>query len=66
MCVSYRLWAYVRSLSDPVYMSGPPALIHACLCVWQDKELRDVGDWRKNIEDKSGMDGRKKMFEAEA
>lgn len=35
------------------------------LC-FQEKELRDVGDWRKNIEDKSGMDGRKKMFEAEA
>ncbi|XP_004069414.1 troponin I, fast skeletal muscle [Oryzias latipes] len=32
----------------------------------EEKELRDVGDWRKNIEDKSGMDGRKKMFEAEA
>nr|XP_057932367.1 troponin I, fast skeletal muscle-like [Doryrhamphus excisus]XP_057932368.1 troponin I, fast skeletal muscle-like [Doryrhamphus excisus] len=32
----------------------------------EDKELRDVGDWRKNIEDKSGMDGRKKMFETEA
>ncbi|KAJ3596608.1 hypothetical protein NHX12_003012 [Muraenolepis orangiensis] len=32
----------------------------------EDKDLRDVGDWRKNIEDKSGMDGRKKMFEAEA
>ncbi|KAK7916514.1 hypothetical protein WMY93_012275 [Mugilogobius chulae] len=32
----------------------------------KDKDLRDVGDWRKNIEDKSGMDGRKKMFEAEA
>ncbi|KAF3706130.1 Troponin I, fast skeletal muscle Troponin I, fast-twitch isoform [Channa argus] len=31
----------------------------------EDKELRDVGDWRKNIEDKSGMDGRKKMFEGE-
>ncbi|XP_030645828.1 troponin I, fast skeletal muscle-like [Chanos chanos] len=32
----------------------------------EDKELRDVGDWRKNIEDKSGMDGRKKMFETES
>ncbi|XP_076861747.1 troponin I, fast skeletal muscle-like isoform X7 [Brachyhypopomus gauderio] len=32
----------------------------------EDKELRDVGDWRKNVEDKSGMDGRKKMFESEA
>ncbi|XP_034079055.1 troponin I, fast skeletal muscle-like, partial [Gymnodraco acuticeps] len=32
----------------------------------EDKELRDVGDWRKNIEDKAGMDGRKKMFETEA
>lgn len=40
-----------------------PALICGRL-VFQ--ELRDVGDWRKNIEDKAGMDGRKKMFEAEA
>ncbi|XP_076589093.1 troponin I, fast skeletal muscle-like [Chaetodon auriga] len=32
----------------------------------KEEELRDVGDWRKNIEDKAGMDGRKKMFEAEA
>ncbi|KAK2834367.1 hypothetical protein Q7C36_015068 [Tachysurus vachellii] len=32
----------------------------------EDKELRDVGDWRKNIEDKAGMDGRKKMFESES
>uniref|UniRef100_A0A8C2L1W8 Troponin I type 2b (skeletal, fast), tandem duplicate 2 n=1 Tax=Cyprinus carpio TaxID=7962 RepID=A0A8C2L1W8_CYPCA len=30
----------------------------------EDKEA--VGDWRKNIEDKSGMGGRKKMFESEA
>lgn len=31
--------------------------------VWssQDKQLRDVGDWRKNIEDKSD---RKKMFDS--
>ncbi|XP_034033214.1 troponin I, fast skeletal muscle-like [Thalassophryne amazonica] len=34
--------------------------------VKEEDNLRDVGDWRKNIEDKSGMDGRKKMFEAEA
>ncbi|XP_053498016.1 troponin I type 2a (skeletal, fast), tandem duplicate 2 isoform X1 [Ictalurus furcatus] len=32
----------------------------------EDKELRDVGDWRKSIEDKAGMGGRKKMFETEA
>ncbi|KAK5927352.1 hypothetical protein CgunFtcFv8_012516 [Champsocephalus gunnari] len=32
----------------------------------KEEELRDVGDWRKNIEDKAGMDGRKKMFETEA
>ncbi|KAJ8343263.1 hypothetical protein SKAU_G00305920 [Synaphobranchus kaupii] len=32
----------------------------------EDKEMRDVGDWRKNVEDKAGMDGRKKMFEGEA
>ncbi|KAJ8252612.1 hypothetical protein COCON_G00219240 [Conger conger] len=31
----------------------------------EDKDLRDVGDWRKNVEDKAGMGGRKKMFEAE-
>ncbi|KAI1903961.1 hypothetical protein AGOR_G00000790 [Albula goreensis] len=30
----------------------------------EDKDA--VGDWRKNIEDKAGMDGRKKMFESEA
>ncbi|XP_075693081.1 troponin I, fast skeletal muscle [Rhinoderma darwinii] len=32
----------------------------------KEKDLRDVGDWRKNIEEKSGMEGRKKMFESEA
>lgn len=32
----------------------------------EDKQLRDVGDWRKNIEDKSDMGGRKKMFESDA
>ncbi|NP_001417878.1 troponin I type 2a (skeletal, fast), tandem duplicate 2 isoform X1 [Danio rerio] len=32
----------------------------------ENKDLRDVGDWRKNIEDKTGMGGRKKMFESEA
>lgn len=31
--------------------------------MFQEKQ---TGDWRKNIEDKAGMDGRKKMFEAEA
>ncbi|KAM9765265.1 troponin I, fast skeletal muscle-like [Menidia menidia] len=30
------------------------------------EEEKQTGDWRKNIEDKAGMDGRKKMFEAEA
>ncbi|XP_077482789.1 troponin I, fast skeletal muscle-like [Stigmatopora argus] len=34
------------------------------------KEVKDedkqTGDWRKKIEDKAGMDGRKKMFETEA
>lgn len=32
----------------------------------QERDLRDVGDWRKNIEEKSGMEGRKKMFETES
>ncbi|XP_048040831.1 troponin I, fast skeletal muscle-like [Megalobrama amblycephala] len=32
----------------------------------KEEEKDAVGDWRKNIEDKSGMDGRKKMFESEA
>ncbi|XP_067235101.1 troponin I, fast skeletal muscle-like [Chanodichthys erythropterus] len=30
------------------------------------EEVTDVGDWRKNVEDKAGMGGRKKMFEGEA
>ncbi|XP_016299416.1 troponin I, fast skeletal muscle-like isoform X2 [Sinocyclocheilus anshuiensis] len=32
----------------------------------KEEEKESVGDWRKNIEDKAGMDGRKKMFESEA
>ncbi|KAI1889876.1 hypothetical protein AGOR_G00167430 [Albula goreensis] len=32
----------------------------------KEEEKEAVGDWRKNIEDKAGMGGRKKMFEAEA
>lgn len=27
---------------------------------------KQTSDWRKNVEDKAGMDGRKKMFETEA
>ncbi|XP_041845407.1 troponin I, fast skeletal muscle-like isoform X1 [Melanotaenia boesemani] len=30
------------------------------------EEEKQTGDWRKNVEDKAGMDGRKKMFETEA
>ncbi|XP_072527389.1 troponin I, fast skeletal muscle-like [Salminus brasiliensis] len=32
----------------------------------KEEEKESVGDWRKNIEDKAGMGGRKKMFETEA
>ncbi|XP_030649170.1 troponin I, fast skeletal muscle-like [Chanos chanos] len=32
----------------------------------KEEEKEAVGDWRKNIEDKAGMDGRKKMFETDA
>uniref|UniRef100_UPI003AADF412 troponin I, fast skeletal muscle-like isoform X2 n=1 Tax=Centroberyx gerrardi TaxID=166262 RepID=UPI003AADF412 len=32
----------------------------------QKEEEKQTGDWRKNIEDKAGMDGRKKMFETDA
>ncbi|XDV52649.1 hypothetical protein PO909_021354 [Leuciscus waleckii] len=32
----------------------------------KEESVEQVGDWRKNIEDKAGMDGRKKMFEGEA
>ncbi|XP_029945617.1 troponin I, fast skeletal muscle-like isoform X2 [Salarias fasciatus] len=32
----------------------------------KDEVREQTSDWRKNVEDKSGMDGRKKMFEAEA
>ncbi|CAJ1050029.1 troponin I%2C fast skeletal muscle-like [Xyrichtys novacula] len=31
----------------------------------KEEEVK-TGNWRKNIEDKAGMDGRKKMFETEA
>lgn len=42
-----------------------PSTIHTNTTIPpQEKDLRDVGDWRKNIEEKSGMEGRKKMFEA--
>ncbi|XP_064841572.1 troponin I, fast skeletal muscle-like, partial [Oncorhynchus masou masou] len=30
------------------------------------EEVKDAADWRKNIEDKAGMDGRKKMFESDS
>uniref|UniRef100_UPI0037E8F9FD troponin I, fast skeletal muscle-like isoform X1 n=2 Tax=Semicossyphus pulcher TaxID=241346 RepID=UPI0037E8F9FD len=30
------------------------------------EEEMGTGDWRKNIEDKAGMDGRKKMFQTDA
>ncbi|XP_026176208.1 troponin I, fast skeletal muscle-like [Mastacembelus armatus] len=30
------------------------------------EEEKQTGDWRKNIKEKAGMDGRKKMFETEA
>ncbi|XP_045564437.1 troponin I, fast skeletal muscle-like [Salmo salar] len=29
------------------------------------EEVKDAADWRRNIEDKAGMDGRKKMFESD-
>ncbi|KAG5839114.1 hypothetical protein ANANG_G00201500 [Anguilla anguilla] len=32
----------------------------------KEEEKEAVGDWRKSIEDKAGMGGRKKMFESEA
>ncbi|XP_056595173.1 troponin I, fast skeletal muscle-like isoform X2 [Triplophysa dalaica] len=32
----------------------------------KEESAEQVGDWRKNIEDKAGMGGRKKMFESEA
>ncbi|XP_057268949.1 troponin I, cardiac muscle-like [Pezoporus wallicus] len=30
----------------------------------EEKESREVGDWRKNVDALSGMEGRKKKFEA--
>ncbi|XP_070763635.1 troponin I, fast skeletal muscle-like isoform X1 [Enoplosus armatus] len=32
----------------------------------KEEVCKQTGDWRKNIEDKAGMGGRKKMFETEA
>lgn len=34
-----------------------------CVCVLQEKTV-EVSDWRKNVEAMSGMEGRKKMFDA--
>ncbi len=42
----------------------PPVLTSDVFVFPQSAE--QVGDWRKNIEDKAGMGGRKKMFESEA
>ena len=39
------------------------SLLFVSLCFTQEKQ---TGDWRKNVEDKAGMGGRKKMFETEA
>lgn len=41
----------VRPVSDP-RVAGP-----------QERPV-EVGDWRKNVEAMSGMEGRKKMFDA--
>lgn len=53
----------LKYLKVIIYWIYNPELLTMLLL--QDKELRNVGDWRQNIEDKSGMDGRKKMFESE-
>ncbi len=47
-----------------VFGLDPPVLTSDVFACPQSAE--QVGDWRKNIEDKAGMDGRKKMFESEA
>lgn len=33
------------------------------LCVCLQERPVEVGDWRKNVEAMSGMEGRKKMFD---
>lgn len=47
-------------------MTTHSLLLSPVLARLQERDLRDVGDWRKNIEEKSGMEGRKKMFESES
>lgn len=54
-----RLWG-------PRAAGGRSLLLSPALAPPQERDLRDVGDWRKNIEEKSGMEGRKKMFESES
>ncbi len=56
-CVWLAVLASVFGLDPPVLTSD----VFAC-----PQSAEQVGDWRKNIEDKAGMDGRKKMFESEA
>lgn len=40
-----------------------PTRVPAVPSPWQERPV-EVGDWRKNVEAMSGMEGRKKMFDA--
>lgn len=44
----------------------PPSPVGSLPASLSTQEKEAVGDWRKSIEDKAGMGGRKKMFESEA
>lgn len=41
-----------------------PGEILTCFRIGLQERPVEVGDWRKNVEAMSGMEGRKKMFDA--
>ncbi|NXR07864.1 TNNI1 protein, partial [Semnornis frantzii] len=62
------LWATCCGWRCPCCLQGvgPWRALPACAAVgasWQERPV-EVGDWRKNVEAMSGMEGRKKMFDA--
>lgn len=60
-CLSGGSHWLAQSNNDVALVRLCSSEVLSCPLFLQDKQLRDVGDWRKNIEDKSD---RKKMFDS--
>lgn len=57
-----RFQSFDEKISYMCFILYPQTLkmSHHKLCVMQE----EVGDWRKNVDEQAGMDGRKKKFES--